>query len=166
MHTHKFGPHRSAKLRRFCAAAVGASLLLAIGMSGASAQIKSGTTGIDATGNASSEMSACKSGRTQQDRETCMREVRNANAEKRSGKLDNSGATYKANAMKRCDVLEGENKIACEARIAGYGSTSGSVAGGGALRQVETVVVPANATSVRVQPKTSAESIIVIPAAK
>ena len=44
----------------------------------ATAQIASGTTGIDATGNAASEMAACNNGSTQQSRETCMTEVRNA----------------------------------------------------------------------------------------
>ena len=154
------------QMRKLCSAVAAASLVAVMGMSAASAQVKSGTTGIDATGNASSEMKACNTGRTQQDRETCIREVRNANAEKQSGKLGNSGSAYEANAMKRCDVLEGENKIACQARIAGYGNTDGSVAGGGVIRQVETVVVPANVTSVTLQPQTSAGSVIVIPAAK
>ena len=130
----------------------------------ASAQIASGTTGIDATGNAGSEMAACNSGQTQQDRETCMTEVRNANAEKRAGKLDNAGGQFGANAAQRCDVLTGEQKIACEARVLGIGSAQGSVAGGGVIREVETVVVPSDGSTVRVQPQT--DSIVVIPAAK
>ena len=130
----------------------------------ASAQIASGTTGIDATGNASSEMAACNSGQTQQDRETCMKEVRNANAEKRAGKLDNAGGQFDANAAQRCSVLTGEDKIACEARVLGIGTTQGSVAGGGVLREVETVVVPNDGSAVRVQPQT--DSIVVIPAAR
>jgi hypothetical protein len=166
MKTEASSPNRKAKLRRFCGAVTAASLLAALGMPAASAQIRSGTTGIDATGNPSSEMSACNTGRTQQDRDTCIREVRNANAEKDSGKLNNGGAAYKANAMKRCDALDGENKIACQARIAGYGSTEGSVASGGVIRRVETVLVPADASSVTVQPKTSAGSLVVIPTAK
>lgn len=126
------------------------------------AQIASGTTGIDATGNASSEMAACNSGQTQQDRETCMTEVRNANAEKRAGKLDNAGGQFGANAVQRCDVLTGEQKIACEARVLGIGNAQGSVAGGGVIREVETVVVPSDGSTVRVQPQT--DSIVVIPA--
>ena len=130
----------------------------------ASAQVASGTTGIDATGNAASEMAACNSGQTQQDRETCMREVRNANAEKRAGKLDNAGGQFGANAAQRCGVLTGEDKIACEARVLGIGNTQGSVAEGGVLREVETVVVPNDGSAVRVQPQT--DSIVVIPATK
>ncbi|MDB5889575.1 MAG: hypothetical protein JWP47_406 [Polaromonas sp.] len=135
-------------------------------MGSASAQVTPGATGIDATGNAQSEMAACNNGKTQQDRETCMREVRNANAEKRAGKLDGSSTRLDANAMQRCDALTGDDKIACRARVAGYGNTSGSVGSGGVIRQVETVVVPADASSVTIQPKTNADNIIVIPAVK
>ena len=130
----------------------------------ASAQVAPGTTGIDASGNANSELAACNSGQTQQDRETCMKEARNANAEKRAGKLDNAGGQFDANAAQRCGVLTGEDKIACEARVLGIGSAQGSVAGGGVIREVETVVVPSDGSTVRVQPQT--DSIVVIPAAK
>jgi hypothetical protein len=143
------------------AAAFGVAALLSLG---ASAQIASGTTGIDASGDARSEMNACLTGRTQQDRQTCMIEVRNANAAKRAGKVDNASNDFQANALKRCDVFKGEDLVACQARVVGYGKTDGSVAGGGAIRQVETVVVPADATNVRIQPQTSADNIVVIPA--
>lgn len=143
-------------------AAFGFTAMLA--MTAATAQIAAGTTGIDATGSAQSELAACNSGKTQQDRDTCLKEVRNANAEKRAGKLDNSSTQLGANAVQRCDVLTGEDKIACQARIVGYGNTQGSVAGGGVIREVETVVVPAGATNVQVQPQTKSDTIIVIPA--
>ena len=130
----------------------------------ATAQIASGTTGIDATGNAASEMAACNNGTTQQSRETCMTEVRNANAEKRAGKIDNAGGQFSANALMRCNVLQGEDKIACEARVTGYGNPQGSVAGGGVITQVETVVVPATPEVINIQPQTSSDTVIVIPA--
>lgn len=130
----------------------------------ATAQIASGTTGIDATGNAASEMAACNNGTTQQSRETCMTEVRNANAAKRAGQVDNAGGQFRANALQRCNVLQGEDKIACEARVAGYGSPQGSVAGGGVITEVETVVVPKSPEVINIQPQTSTDTIIVIPA--
>jgi hypothetical protein len=130
----------------------------------ATAQIASGTTGIDNTCNAASEMAACKNGTTQQSRETCMTEVRNANAAKRTGKVDNAGGQFKANAMMRCDVLQGEDKTACQARVAGYGNPQGSVAGGGVLTQVETVVVPKSPEVINIQPQTQSDTIILIPA--
>ena len=146
-----------------CAAYAGLVVLLS--MSAATAQIASGTTGIDATGNAQSELAACNSGKTQQDKTTCLTEVRNANAAKRAGKVDNSGGQFAANALKRCDVRKGEDRIACQARIQGLGNDDGSVASGGVVREIESIVVPAGTGStLTVQPKNPANSIVVIPA--
>lgn len=146
------------------AAAIGWAVLVAIsGYSSAWADTPPDPKGIDATGNTKSEMQACLTGKTQQDRETCMREARNANADKKAGKLDGSSTNLDANATQRCDVLTGDEKIACEARMAGYGSTSGSVAGGGVIREVETVDVPADGSPVKVEPKTNSDTLIVIP---
>ena len=139
------------------------SLTALLAMS-ATAQIATGTTGIDNTGNAASEMAACNNGTTQQSRETCMIEVRNANAARRAGKVDNAGGQFKANALMRCNALQGEDKVACEARVEGYGSPEGSVAGGGVITQVETVVVPKGPEVINVQPQTSSGTIILIPA--
>lgn len=108
----------------------------------ATAQIAAGTTGIDATGNAASEMAACNNGTSQESRETCITEVRNANAAKRAGKVDNANGQFEANAMQRCDVLLGDDKLACQARMAGGGTAQGSVAGGGVIREIEVVVPP------------------------
>jgi hypothetical protein len=157
-----FGPARFNQIGKG-AAFFGLAVLLA--MTAATAQIASGTTGIDATGNAQSELAACNSGKTQQDKTTCLTEVKNANAAKRAGQVDNSGGQFSANALKRCDVLKGEDRTACQARIQGFGTNDGSVAGGGVVRQIETVVVPANTGStLTVQPRNPANSIVVIPA--
>ena len=142
----------------------GFALTAVLAMTAATAQVASGTTGIDATGNARSEAAACYDGRTQQDRETCLREVRNANAEKRAGKLDNSGGQFNVNAAQRCNVFTGEDKIACEARVSGQANTQGSVAGGGVIREVETVVVPRDGAVVNIQSQTNTDPIVVIPA--
>ncbi len=120
------------------AACFGLAALFVMGP--ASAQIAYGSTGIDATGDAKSEMAACQSGKTQQDRATCITEVRNANAAKRAGKLENGNGQFSANALKRCEVFKGEDQLACQARIAGEGKVQGSVASGGVLREVEITV--------------------------
>jgi hypothetical protein len=139
----------------------GVAALLAV--TAAAAQVATGATGIDASGSYQQEVQACLSGNTQQDQATCLREARNAQAEKRRGMLDNAGGRFEANAAARCDVLTGEDKAACQARVMGFGSTSGSVAGGGLLREVETVVLPAGSSSVTVQPQTS-EPVVLVPA--
>jgi hypothetical protein len=136
--------------------------MAALLMGAASAQTVYGPTSMDASGDPKSETAACNSGKTQQDRATCLREVRNAKAEKNAGKLGNSGARFDINAVRRCAALPGDDKIACEARVAGYGNQQGSVAGGGLLREVETVTVPREQTTITIQPRTTADTIVVI----
>lgn len=138
----------------------GIAALLAVGA--ATAQVASGTTGIDNSGSYQQEVQACLSGKTQQDQATCLREARNANADKRRGLLGTEG-TLEANAMARCHVFKaGEEKAACEARVMGMGNTSGSVAGGGLLREVETVTLPEGQSSVSINPQTS-DPVVLVP---
>ena len=118
----------------------GAAALLAVGA--ATAQVSTLETNIDDTGNYRSEVQACMSGNTQQDRDTCMREARNAAAEKQRGRLETFGA-HESHAVARCDVHKtSEDRSACRARVMGMGKMEGSVAGGGMLYQAETVVQP------------------------
>jgi hypothetical protein len=143
-------------------ALVSYGLAALLAMTAATAQVATGTTGIDASGSYQHEVNSCMSGRTQEDQATCLREARNARADKERGVLDNDGAQYQANARARCDVLTGEDKAACQARLMGYGETSGSVAGGGILREVETVVLPPGANSVTIEPKTP-DPVVLVP---
>lgn len=139
-----------------------------LAMTAATAQVATGatgTTGIDASGSYQQEVQACMTGHTQQDRDTCLKEARNAQADKKRGLLDNASAQFQSNAAARCDVLAGEEKAACQARVMGYGNTSGSVAGGGLLREVETVVMPQGSGSVTIEPKTS-DPVVLVPATK
>ncbi len=141
-------------------ASYGAIALLA--MTAATAQVATGTTGIDASGIYQQEVKACMTGKTQQDQETCLKEARNAQADKKRGTLDNADAQFQKNAAARCDTLSGEEKAACQARVVGYGNVSGSVAGGGVLREVETVVVKPGQGPVTIQPKTS-DPVVLVP---
>ena len=127
-------PHHT----RTSLAAFAVCALLAVGA--VSAQVASGSTGIDASGRTRLEVRSCLSGATQQDRDTCLKEARNAKSDKRRGALTTSG-NLEANAMARCDVFTAsDDKAACQARVMGMGNTSGSVAGGGVIRSLETVV--------------------------
>ena len=135
----------------------GVSALLAVGA--ATAQM---ATGIDATGSYQSEVNACMTGQTQQGRDDCLKEARNAQADKRRGVLDTAGS-LEANSMSRCQVFtSGEDKAACQARVMGMGSAAGSVAGGGLIREVETVVLPAGQSSVTIEPRTS-DPVVLVP---
>ena len=143
-------------------AGVGLAVLLSATAAMAQGPITAtGTTGIDASGDYQKERAACMTGRTQQDQATCLRETNNAAAEKRRGRLDNQGGQFDANARQRCEVLTGEDRSACEARVMGYGNASGSVAGGGVIREVETVVLPPGAPSVRIEPQTESPVLLI-----
>ena len=165
-------PYPFAKLKKIGSAAfkcaVGSALFafFALGVHAQTASGAAGATGIDATGNSQSELAACNNGTTQQSRQTCITEVENARAAKRAGQLGNSGSQFDANALQRCDVFQGEEKIACQARVGGYGTSSGSVGGGGTIRQIESVVAPQDTPDFKVEPKTSSDIIIVVPAPK
>ncbi len=84
------------------------------------------------------ERAVCLSGQSPQDRPTCLREAAAALAESRHGGLDDGAAPYSKNQRQRCDALTGKDRVACLARMQGQGSTSGSVAGGGMLRELVT----------------------------
>jgi hypothetical protein len=139
-------------------------LACALAMGAASAQIVTpGNTGIDSSGSYERERAACLSGATPQAQETCLREAANAQAERRKGDLQTKGRDELVdNAMRRCDALGGEDHAACTARVLGYGNQSGSVGGGGVIREVETVVVPPGQTEVTIEPKTD-NPVLVVP---
>lgn len=86
------------------------------------------------------EMAVCNSGRSNQDAATCRQEARSALAEARRGRLDDKHGQYGRNARERCGVLKGDNRVDCEARMRGEGGASGSVSGGGILRETVTNV--------------------------
>ena len=116
---------------------------------------------IDSSGNYRGEVRQCMSGLTQQDRATCLQEARNAHAAKMRGNLNVYG-NHEANALARCEVhMTAENRAACQARVMGMGTIEGSVAGGGLLREVETVVLP-DSGSVTIVPQTS-DPVVLVP---
>jgi hypothetical protein len=155
MNTHK------TTSMRMVLASIGITSLLTVTAAGA--QVAAGTTGIDASGSYKKEVQSCLKGLSQQDQATCLREANNARAEKSNRAPASTASNLNANATARCNVLTGEDKAACTARVLGYGSESGSVAGGGVMTKVETVVMPAGATSVVIEPKTP-DPVVLVPA--
>ncbi len=91
------------------------------------------------------ERAACLNGRSNQDRATCLKEAEAAFAEIKRGKLTDDPEANARNARQRCNALPGDDRKACLARIEGQGTTSGSVAGGGILREMVTVEPAASA---------------------
>ncbi|AZG08892.1 hypothetical protein EGT29_14050 [Pigmentiphaga sp. H8] len=121
--------HRALGL---AAAALGAVLFT-------SAQAASGT---DSTYQ--EEMARCNSGLSGQDRATCRREAGAALQESRRGNLRGaSDSAYEQNRTQRCNALPQADRAACMARVDGRGTVSGSVEGGGVLREYREVETPA-----------------------
>ena len=89
------------------------------------------------------DMVVCQSGQSNQDRATCRLEAKNALAAAKRGALNDAPGQYQQNALQRCSAHKDEDRRACEARMTGQGSTEGSAAAGGVLRQSVTVT-PAN----------------------
>src|SRR6476661_1337448 len=65
-----------------------------LAVTAAAAQVANGDAAIDATGNYQHEVQACMSGQTQEDRDTCLKEARNARAEKQRGTLESDAGAY------------------------------------------------------------------------
>jgi len=88
-----------------------------------------------------------------QDRATCLREAAAAAAEQRRGGLTTPDAdTLARNALLRCQSQPVADRSDCERRIRGEGSVSGTVSGGGILRELVTVqpaAAPAAASAPR-----------------
>ena len=77
----------------------------------------------------------------QQDRAACLREAGAARQEGQRGGLTSPGdASVDTNALARCENQPAADRSACEARVRGTGasSTSGSVMGGGVIRETVT----------------------------
>ena len=93
----------------------------------------------DASGSYQQERAACLSGQTQQDKTTCLKEVGAARGEAKRGNLTESPISSQ-NAQARCNVLPPADRDDCIRRIQGEGTVSGSVDGGGVLRETRTIV--------------------------
>jgi hypothetical protein len=92
------------------------------------------------------ERADCLAGRTQQDQKTCLYEAVSARDAARKGLLTTASPQDLADSAKRrCRVQPaGPDRIACERMAQGEGTVSGSVAAGGEMREL-TTVVPATA---------------------
>jgi hypothetical protein len=89
----------------------------------------------------------CLSGQSQEDQATCLKEAGAARDEAKRGMLSEDGTAFHKNAKARCDVLTGDEQRDCIARAHGSGSVSGSVDGGGLLKETHTIVPAAPAAS-------------------
>ncbi|MES1162786.1 MAG: hypothetical protein ABUL50_06960 [Rhizobacter sp.] len=120
----------------FRVSSIAAALVLGIGAAHAAVR----TPAAEIQAQYEQERAVCLTGRSNQDRATCLQEAGAARNEARRGLLEESQSTnYQRNALERCRVFNGEDAKDCRARILGAGDTRGSVAAGGILRELVTI---------------------------
>jgi hypothetical protein len=89
------------------------------------------------------DLTECEAQQATQDLAACRLEARNALAEAKRNLLNDTTANlFEKNQFKRCRVFKGDDREACEARVRGDGSSTGSVQSGGILHEVVRPVVP------------------------
>lgn len=88
------------------------------------------------------ERQVCLDGRSNQERATCLKEAGAARDEARRSQLDGgeSAAQRAGNALQRCKAVRAADRADCERMARGEGSVSGSVGGGGVVKEIVTTV--------------------------
>ena len=95
----------------------------------------------DAAARYQQERAVCLSGQSPQHRSTCLKEASAALAEARrtGAATPDDPATLRANALRRCQVFTTpEERERCTRMADGAGSSSGSVSGGGVIKELVT----------------------------
>ncbi len=129
MRAHQTVRHVSPLLQR-SSALLAALALFAAGDAGAAPAMDGAA--------ARAQKEACLHRQSHQDQATCIKEATAVLNESRSNRTENETNNYNQNALLRCNALPDDERSACQRRINGEGSTSGSVEGGGMLREVVT----------------------------
>ncbi len=117
----------------FAACALG--VLLAAG-----AAVAAGGKLSDAQARYQQDRAACNSGKSYQDRATCLREAGAALQAAKRGGTDDGATAYEQNRLLRCDRLAAGEREDCLRRMRGEGTVSGSVESGGVYRELRTTV--------------------------
>jgi hypothetical protein len=112
------------------------------------------------------ERAACLSGQSGQDRAACLREAAAAYQEARSARRGPAlpEDRYVQNALARCQPLAADDRAECERRMRS-GTSSGSVTGGGILRELHTTeTAPAASADAGQPPAPAAPTAPAMPA--
>jgi len=128
-------------MKRFAFAAPALTAALLVASTAAMAQ----TPSTDARARYEQERQNCQTNNTQDSMATCMREATNALDASRKGQLSDPGPIAAANGTDRCNAFQSaQERSECVRRVESS-AVSGSVSGGGVLREstTTTIIVPA-----------------------
>lgn len=100
------------------------------------------TAGAWAQSTYEQDRAACLRSDSQHERTSCLREAAAVRAQNKNRKPTTSDTpeSRMQNALKRCTELPPESKATCERMVRGEGTVSGSVEGGGVIRELVTPV--------------------------
>lgn len=134
--THPDAPiARAARTRRTGRQAL---LLLAWCTVATAPVLAAGTARPDAAQRYQREQARCMAIRVHGDRANCLSEASTAYQATRPAAADPDPDRYTRNAQARCQALPTGDRQDCLSRMAGQGTTSGSVSGGGLYRELVT----------------------------
>jgi hypothetical protein len=118
-------------------------LLLAVAMLISTAAFAQGRGSLaEAQATYKQDRAACMRGEGGQDRATCLKEAAAALQEAKRGGLTSNRTEQKRNQTVRCDYQPAHDRADCLRRMRGEGTTTGSVQGGGVLRELTVPVSP------------------------
>ena len=101
----------------------------------------SSTPGDSAKAQYQAERARCMSGATGQDQASCLRSAGAAYEAIKHNRLQDPNTNFRENALARCKALPAADQADCESRVDGAGMASGSVKGGGVLKETVTTTV-------------------------
>jgi len=120
------------------------TIVALIGMLFATAALAAGGSKLsDANATYQRDRSACLSGKSNEDRATCLREAGAALQAARSGQLSDGAGQLQANRLMRCNQLPEQDRSDCVRRMQPGGVVEGNSQSGGDLRESVTTEVGA-----------------------
>jgi hypothetical protein len=125
-----------------------AVLAAALCATGSAFAAEPATTGDSAKAQYDAERARCMSGTTGQEQASCLRSAGAAYDSIRQNRLRDPNTAYRDNAMTRCQNLPASDRADCESRVDGAGDKSGSVKGGGIIKETVTPI-PAGSTTTK-----------------
>lgn len=136
---HGHPRHHGRSIARF--ASTIAAALLAVGAAHAAPTAEKGRLAA-AEQRYQKERAACLDGTSNQDKSTCLKEATNAldEARKHPSPMPDR-AELRSNKLQRCDYVREADQAACRRLALGKGQESGSVEGGGVIKETRTITV-------------------------
>ena len=128
-------------------------ILCAAGSASAADARRPNGVNVEARAQYEQERAKCMNDPTIIDRQACLKSAGAAYDEIKQNKLRDANTDFRDNALARCKTLPAQDQADCQARVGGEGISSGSVKGGGIIKETVTVSPGSAPTTVAPAPK-------------